>query len=73
MGHMDLWEGKRPEVLVPCASVGDPKAVFVAATTMSFTICFTTCFTICWFISPDLDGHRAPKMKYCPDISVHYR
>jgi len=24
------------------------------------------CFTICLFISPDLDGHRAPKMKYCP-------
>ena len=23
-------------------------------------------FTICLFISPDLDGHRAPKMKYCP-------
>ena len=22
------------------------------------------CFTICLFISPDLDGHRAPKMKY---------
>ena len=28
--------------------------------------CFTICFTICLFISPDLDGHRAPKMKYCP-------
>ena len=27
---------------------------------------FTICFTICLFISPDLDGHRAPKMKYCP-------
>ena len=27
---------------------------------------FRTCFTICLFISPDLDGHRAPKMKYCP-------
>jgi len=26
---------------------------------------FTICFTICLFISPDLDGHRAPKMKYC--------
>ena len=24
------------------------------------------CFTICLFISPDLDGPRAPKMKYCP-------
>ena len=24
----------------------------------------TICFTICLFISPDLDGHRAPKMKY---------
>ena len=23
---------------------------------------FTICFTICLFISPDLDGHRAPKM-----------
>jgi hypothetical protein len=23
-------------------------------------------FTICSFNSPDLDGHRAPKMKYCP-------
>ena len=23
-------------------------------------------FTICLFTSPDLDGHRAPKMKYCP-------
>jgi hypothetical protein len=23
-----------------------------------------TCFTICLCISPDLDGHRAPKMKY---------
>jgi hypothetical protein len=22
---------------------------------------FTTCFTICLFISPDLDGHRAPE------------
>ena len=22
---------------------------------------FTICFTICLFISPDLDGHRAPK------------
>ena len=36
-----------------------------------FTICFdnftieivVACFTICLFISPDLDGHRAPKMK----------
>ena len=27
---------------------------------------WTICFTICLFISPDLDGHRAPKMKYCP-------
>ena len=26
----------------------------------------TICFTICSFISPDLDGPRAPKMKYCP-------
>ena len=24
------------------------------------------CFTICLFISPDFDGYRAPKMKYCP-------
>ena len=23
-------------------------------------------FHECLFISPDLDGHRAPKMKYCP-------
>ena len=23
---------------------------------------FTICFTICLFISPDLDGHRAPKI-----------
>jgi len=27
--------------------------------------------TICLFISPDLDGHRAPKMKYCHDMFVH--
>jgi len=27
-------------------------------------LCFAICFTICLFISPDLDGHRAPKMKY---------
>jgi hypothetical protein len=26
----------------------------------------TIWFTICLFISPDLDGHRAPKMEYCP-------
>jgi hypothetical protein len=27
------------------------------------TICtITICFTICLFISPDLDGQRAPKM-----------
>ena len=33
---------------------------------------FSICFTICLFISPDLDGRRAPKMKYptiCFDIS----
>ena len=34
--------------------------------TICFTICFATCcfticFTICLFISPDLDGYRAPK------------
>ena len=35
-----------------------------------FTICSivlspdTICFTICLFISPDLDGHRAPHMRY---------
>jgi hypothetical protein len=28
---------------------------------MACTVCFTICFTICLFISPDLDGHRAPK------------
>ena len=30
-----------------------------------FTICLTlwVCFTICMFISPDLDGHRAPKSR----------
>ena len=27
---------------------------------------YSASFTICLFISPDLDGHRAPKMKYCP-------
>ena len=39
--------------------------------------------TMCLFISPDMDGHRAPKMKYCSrsgffnrhdmfhDMSVH--
>ena len=26
----------------------------------------SVCFTICLFVSPDLDGHRALKMKYCP-------
>jgi hypothetical protein len=31
----------------------------------------TICFTICLFISPDLDGHRAPKMKYCPTDMFH--
>jgi len=25
-------------------------------------MCLPICFTICLFISPDLDGHRAPKM-----------
>jgi len=30
---------------------------------------FTICFTICLFISPDLDGHRAPKMKYVHDTN----
>ena len=24
-------------------------------------VCFTICFTLCLFISPDLDGHRAPQ------------
>ena len=24
----------------------------------------TICFTICFFISPDLDGHRAPQMRH---------
>jgi len=24
-------------------------------------VCLFVCFTICLFISPDLDGHRAPK------------
>ena len=35
---------------------------------MFLTICFAICFTLCLFItgSPDLDGYRAPKMKYCP-------
>jgi hypothetical protein len=28
-------------------------------------------FKICLFISPDLDGHRAPKMKYCPCRDPH--
>ena len=33
-------------------------------TLATFTICydmFVFCFTICLFISPDLDGYRAPK------------
>ena len=29
-------------------------------------IWYGICFTICLFISPDLDGHRALKMKFCP-------
>ena len=29
----------------------------------SYSDMFTICFTICLFISPDLDGHRAPKTK----------
>jgi hypothetical protein len=28
---------------------------------------FTVCFTICLFISPDLDGHRAPKKSMTPE------
>jgi len=28
------------------------------------------CFTICLFISPDLDGHRTPKMKHWPVTKV---
>ena len=32
-------------------------------------LCFTICFTICLFISPDLDGYRAPKMKYSRYVS----
>ena len=28
----------------------------------------TICFTICLFISPDLDGHRAPKKGHLPNI-----
>jgi hypothetical protein len=36
--------------------------------TECFTECFmyTICFTICLFVSPDLDGYRAPKMKHRP-------
>ena len=30
------------------------------------TVCFTICFTICLFLSPDLDGHRAPKINIDP-------
>jgi len=33
-------------------------------------LCFTICFTVCLFISPDLDGHRAPKMKYPSDVFI---
>ena len=36
------------------------------ACVLLWTLYGTICFTICLFISPDLDGHRAPKMKYCP-------
>ena len=36
--------------------------VFIDTPICSRYVRFTICFTICLFISPDLDGYRAPKM-----------
>jgi hypothetical protein len=33
----------------------------------------TVCFTICLFISPDLDGHRAPKNDMFACLFRHFR
>jgi hypothetical protein len=43
-----------------------PVPIIVAETSSRYVsrssiLCFTICFTICLFISPDLDGYRAPK------------
>ena len=37
--------------------------VYRYSSEMARYIC-VLCLTMCLFISPDLDGHRAPKMKY---------
>ena len=39
------------------------RPVFIPETTGN-SFCFTVCFTVCLFISPDLDGYRAPQMRH---------
>ena len=44
-----------------CAEMSDSCFAFAVLYCCSCSSIITICFTICLFISPDLDGHRAPK------------